>query len=99
MWAEFSKGKAKSMTPKIKSDMFGSGNGWITITSCNVEESSFEMPQFKNGVFTYCLIDGLKGKALRGHGKMHIEDLKIYISDNVPKNTSCEQNPQYHCEI
>lgn len=93
----FSKGK--SLTQKFKSDMFGSGNGWITIASCNVNESSFEDPSFKNGVFTHFLIDGLKGSARRSQGKMLIEDLKIYVTDKVPPNTNYEQNPQYHCEI
>lgn len=95
----FSKGKIKSMTPKLKSDMFGSGIGWITFTSCNITESSYEDPQFQNGTFTHFLIEGMRGKAKRGQGKMHIEDLKIYVFDNVPKNTYYKQNPQYHCEI
>ncbi|MDI9215598.1 caspase family protein [Clostridium tertium] len=93
----FSKGK--SMTSKFKSDMFGGGNGWITITSCNINESSYEFPNLTNGIFTHHLIEGLNGKARRGSGKMLIEDLKIYIADKVPQSTGYKQNPQYHCEI
>ncbi|MBU3072849.1 caspase family protein [Clostridium estertheticum] len=93
----FSKGKA--MTSKFKSDMFGNGNGWITLASCNVKESSIESGEMHNGIFTHFLIEGLMGAARRGEGKMLIEDLKIYVADKVPSNTKYKQNPQYHCEL
>lgn len=95
----FSKGKSKLMTPKFRCDMFGSGNGWITITSCNINEASYESTGMQNGIFTHFLIEGIKGNARRGNEKMQIEDVKIYISDNVPRKTNYKQNPQYQCEI
>lgn len=98
----FSKEKSKNLTQKFKSDMFGTGNGWVTITSCNINEYSYETygkNVYQNSIFTHYLAEGMLGKAKRGLSRMHIEDLKIYISEKVPRDTNYEQNPQYHCEI
>lgn len=100
----FSKGIVSGikMTRKMKENILASGNGWITFCSCDIDEYSREINKLKHGVFTYCLLEGLKGKARRGRGKMHIEDLKIYICNNVPQivnDLTNPQNPQYQCEI
>ncbi len=90
------------MTDVMKKQLLGSGNGWITFCSCDIDECSIEMKKLQHGVFTYCLLNGLNGRARRG-SNMYIEDLKIYVCDEVPKvlkNIVSEpQNPQYQCEI
>lgn len=75
---------------------------WITFCACNVNECSYDLPWLGHGVFTYYLIKGLKGTARRGNGPMHIEDLKIYVCNLVPKmmaHFGRAQHPQYQCEI
>ena len=90
------------MTDRMKKQFLETGNGWITFCSCDINEYSRELSRLNHGVFTYCILEGLKGAARRGTGKMHIEDLKIYVCENVPKlvNNPLEpQNPQYQCEV
>lgn len=90
------------MSKVMKKEFLESGKGWITFCSCDIDEYSREIPKLKHGAFTYCLIEGLKGAARRGVGKMYIEDLKIYVCENVPvlvSDSSNPQNPQYQCEV
>ena len=90
------------MTETMKKQFLESGNGWITFCSCDINEYSRELPRLHHGAFTYCVLEGLKGAARRGSEKMYIEDLKIYVCENVPKlvNNPLEpQNPQYQCEV
>jgi len=86
------------MTSCMQKDLFSSGSGWVTFCSCNINESSHEVTEMRHGAFTYYLLEGLEGKARRGFGRMHIEDIKIYVSDMVTRIIK-KQNPQYHCEI
>lgn len=96
--AKESRGK-NFMTRSMQNDFMVRENGWITFCSCGIQECSYDLPMLGHGIFTYCLLEGLKGKARRGKGKMYIEDLKIYICGRVPKLMGDEQHPQYQCEL
>ncbi|WP_346911083.1 caspase family protein [Faecalicatena orotica] len=92
----------KKMTNKMKQDILATGNGWITFCSCDIDEVSRECPNLGHGLFTYCVLKGLNGAARRGEGKMYIEDLKIYVCQEITRLhqvPSSPQNPQYQCEI
>lgn len=83
-------------------DYIEAEHGWITLTSCDVDQKAFECDQIGHGIFTYYLLKGLEGAARRQNRKIYVEDLKNYVCRKVMK-TMCEtekvQTPQYQCEL
>jgi uncharacterized caspase-like protein len=70
--------------------------GRAIITSSDVNEVSQESPKWGNhGVFTWALLDGLKGKAdLNGDKLITAGEIFQYTRANVQKATSFQQNPR-----
>jgi len=64
------------------------------ITASEALEPSFEEPDLDHGVFTYCLLEALRGAADfdRNHIVVVHEVLR-YLRDNVPKRTKERQHP------
>jgi len=68
----------------------------IKILSSQPGELSYEGKQWNGGggVFTYYLVKGLMGFADRNHdNKVTLNELNIYLNDNVPSETKFAQNP------
>ncbi|MBQ0001097.1 MAG: caspase family protein [Clostridiales bacterium] len=75
---------------------------WVTFCSCSAKECSYDIPNLNNGVFSFFFLQGLNGEARRGDGPMYIEDLRIYVTSNVPAKMALyglRQHPQYQCEV
>jgi hypothetical protein len=74
------------------------GMGKVVITSSAANQQSWEdETEIKGGIFSYFLLEGLKGKA----GKdvwVKVDELANYIKENVPRTArklkGAEQNPQ-----
>ncbi|MBI5217768.1 MAG: caspase family protein [Bacteroidia bacterium] len=71
------------------------GSGAMVISSAGGKEFAFESKNWKNGVFTYALLEGLKtGHADKNKDKqITVSELRDYISDCVQKLTNGKQNP------
>ena len=61
-----------------------SGEGRLVVTACDVNEVSLETTEAKHGLFTYHLIEGLKGKAdTDKDGFVSMHELYSYVFDKV----------------
>lgn len=70
------------------------GKGRVIISASSANEVSQEWDEFKHGVFTYYLLEGLRGKAdLDGDGLIDTEEVYRYVSKKVPAATGQQQNP------
>ncbi|HEX4946702.1 MAG TPA: caspase family protein [Blastocatellia bacterium] len=70
------------------------GIGYLSAADQN--ESSLERDDLGHGVFTYCLLEAVRGNAdFDGDGKVTFEELRTYVRDEVPKMTDNRQHPQY----
>jgi hypothetical protein len=70
------------------------GKGTIIITASGANEVSAENEEFKHGVFTHYLLEGLKGKADTDNDSLiTVDEVYRYVSDQVPKATGQEQHP------
>jgi len=61
---------------------------------------SEEREDLGHGVFTYYLLEGLRGKAdLDGDGIITVDEAYNYVSKKVPEVTSQNQNPVKKGEV
>jgi hypothetical protein len=70
------------------------GKGRVIITASDANEVSAEKDELKHGVFTYYLLEGLRGKAdLDGDGVITVDEIYRYVSLKVPLATGQNQHP------
>ena len=61
---------------------------------------ALESDEWKNGVFTYCLLDGLKNRKadLNDDGSITVNELKEFVSKEVERLTEGAQKPTSRSE-
>ena len=70
------------------------GKGRVIITASDANEVSVEKDELKHGVFTFYLLEGLRGKAdYDGDGMITIDEIYRYVSTKVPQATGQDQHP------
>lgn len=71
------------------------GSGSVVISAAAGNSYALESDEWKNGIFTYCLLAGLKsGKAdANGDGDITVTELKAFVSREVERLTQGEQRP------
>jgi len=71
------------------------GTGAAVISSAGGAEFAFESSEWKNGVFTYAVLEGLKtGNADKDkNGEIVVSELRDYVFDRVKELTNGQQNP------
>lgn len=75
-------------------DRIAAGRGKVIITASAANEVSVERAELQHGVFTYYLLEGLKGPAdTDGDGLVTVDEAYRYVSDRVPQATRQEQHP------
>ncbi len=75
-------------------DRIAGGKGRVIITASSANEVSAEYDNLKQGVFTYYLVEGLKGKAdTDKDGVITVDEAYQYVSETVPRATNQEQHP------
>ncbi len=75
-------------------DRIARGKGKIILTASGANEVSAEKPNLKHGVFTYFLLEGLKGKADTDQdGLITVDEAYRYVSEHVPDATDQQQHP------
>ncbi len=70
-------------------------NGTVVISSAGGGEYAFESSEWKNGVFTYALLEGLKSENADAdkNGEIMVSELRDYIFNRVKNLTNGKQNP------
>ncbi len=71
------------------------GTGAVVVSSAGGGEYAFEGEKWKNGVFTYSLLNGIKTFAADKNKdrKITVSELQEYIMNNVQKLTNGQQKP------
>lgn len=70
------------------------GKGRVILTASDANEVSVEKNELSHGVFTYYLLEGLRGKAdLDGDGVITVDEVYRYVSEKVPQATGQDQHP------
>lgn len=73
----------------------------MVISSAAGSEYAFESDTWKNGVFTYSVLEGLKNQNadLDGDGKVMVSELGKYLGKRVRDLTSGRQSPTFRRDI
>jgi len=76
------------------------GTGATVISSAGGAEYAYESTEWDNGLFTFCMLDGLSsGKADLDHDSdIHISELRSYVNRRVNELSGGKQNPTYRNE-
>jgi len=70
------------------------GKGRVILTASDANELSVEKDELNHGVFTYYLLEGLRGKAdVDGDGVVTVDEVYRYVSAKVPQATGQGQHP------
>jgi len=70
------------------------GSHWLTASGS--EQFAAEFSQLGHGVFTYALLQGLKGGAANGDKQITVNELKAYLEIQVPElSQKYKGSPQY----
>ena len=82
----------------LQKDLFADlrrGTGAVVISSSSGDEYSFEGTDWKNGIFTYSLLEGLKMKKADQNkdGQIQVSELQKYVMERVKALTNGGQNP------
>ena len=76
------------------------GKGRVILTASDANEVSVEKDELGHGVFTYYLLEGLRGKAdVDGDGLITVDEIYRYVSEKVPQATGQDQHPVRKGEI
>ena len=75
-------------------DRIATGKGRVIMTASGANEVSVENDDLKHGVFTYYMVEGLKGKAdADKDGLITVDEAYRYVYDKVPQATGQQQHP------
>jgi hypothetical protein len=75
-------------------ERISSGRGKVIITASAANEVSVEKDELQHGVFTYYLLEGLRGAADTDRdGAVTVDEAYRYVSEKVPRATGQEQHP------
>jgi hypothetical protein len=75
-------------------EQLAGGRGKVIITASAANEVSVEKDEFQHGVFTYYLLEGLRGAADNDRdGSITVDEAYRYVSERVPRATGQEQHP------
>lgn len=87
------------LTDKFLLELAENGKGTVLLMASGVNELAFEPPELGHGVFTYFLLEGLRGKADdhpfgNADGMISVDEAYLYSSRKVREKTRNHQNPQ-----
>jgi WD40 repeat protein len=69
----------------------------VVISATDSSSFAQELPELKHGVFTYALLEALKGKAdINGDRYIKIKELETYLSNQIEHLTEGQQVPVLH---
>jgi uncharacterized caspase-like protein len=76
------------------------GSGAVIISAAAGSGYALEYRELEHGVFTYCILEGLKDYAadLNSDKEISVTELNDYISINVGRYTGGKQKPTSRCE-
>ena len=87
-------GRAATISDGYLGRLSGASPGRVIISASGANEPSLESDALGHGVFTYFLLDGLRGEAdTDGNSVITVPEIFSFVSRAVPENTGRRQHP------
>jgi len=87
------------MSLSFKDELFRGSEGFAILSSCDLEEFSYDWPEMNHGVFSYFLLRGLEGSAdYDKDGAITIPDLNRFVSSKIREwslDRGVQQTPNF----
>jgi uncharacterized caspase-like protein len=81
-------------------DRISQGKGRVILTASDANEVSMEKDELRHGVFTYYLLEALRGQGdIDKDGVITIDEVYRYVSMKVPQATGQDQHPVKKGEV
>ncbi len=95
----FTQSTALEMSKAIFSDL-RQNSGATVISSAGGTEAAYEDEKWNNGLFTYCLINGLKNLKADSNNdkKITLSELQKYVAEEVNRLSDGKQTPTFRVE-
>jgi WD40 repeat protein len=95
----FSQSTALEMSKAVFTDL-RQHSGTTVISSAGGTEEAFEDDAWKNGLFTYCLLNGMKNLKADANrdSKVTLNELQKFVSEEVKRLSNGKQTPTYRVE-
>lgn len=91
------------MTTSFKEEMFSNAEGFAILSSCQIGQLSYDFPENNHGVFSYYLLEGLKGSAdFDSDHIITVPDINNYIPQKMREwslSKRLEQNPTFEYNV
>ncbi|MBK9263939.1 MAG: hypothetical protein IPM54_29560 [Polyangiaceae bacterium] len=88
--------------PSIEKHLAINAAGWATLAACKEDESAHELQEIGHGVFSYFIVNGLRGEAAVPHsGQVTLDSLKVYVMNQtieLTKKRGMTQTPVFRGE-
>jgi uncharacterized caspase-like protein len=82
------------ISEQFLSRMATTGKGRVILTASGGREVAGESTEWRHGIFTYFLLEGLRGAADMDHdGRIDVDEIYKYVSQKVSAATHGRQNP------
>ena len=96
----FSVAKHRANLSDIFLDRISKGKGRVILSASGANEPAKEDDQLQHGIFTYYLLEGLKGEAdADKNGFVTIDEIYSYLSNVIPRVTGQNQHPVKKGEV
>ena len=87
--------RTRAVPSEIPLDKFADGEGRVVISASNGKEQSLELDAYGHGVFTYYLLEGLKGNADQNQdGVVDLDEIWDYVKSQVSETARKAGNRQ-----
>jgi tetratricopeptide (TPR) repeat protein/uncharacterized caspase-like protein len=96
-WVSRGASESAALVNRYLDEVDRSGRGIFRLLASRADQLSYEDKRFGggHGVFTWFLLEGLRGKAERdGDGFVRVGELLDYLAETVPKATQSLQHPR-----
>ncbi|MBI4545585.1 MAG: caspase family protein [Gemmatimonadetes bacterium] len=96
----FTGARRANITDGFLDRLSGSGKGRVILSASSANEPSEERSDLGHGVFTYFLLEGLRGAGDRNRdGVITVDEAYQYVSQKVPEATGQRQHPVKKGEV
>lgn len=82
--AELTESLMRGVRPRVRLETATTGPDLVaTLLSCDVGQRAYEEPAKGHGIFTLCLLDGLRGKAAGEDGQVRLSGLVSFVAEEM----------------